>query len=540
MHCRVDAHLADTGRRNRVVDAGIVQGASGVVSMNASIMEQGQRERPAPMSRTILGGDPDDAFLAHESTEIVAGHPQHEGQVHVSTLQRGRQLEGGVGDDLGPDAGISPGEVGQGRGQQGGGEIVAGADPDTPRDFLGTEAVKRFLLQGQYPAGVIEQGLSLRRRTHGTGAAFEHRDAERVLQPADVHADGGLCQPDPVASAGETPRLDHRDEGMQQRGVKLLHGSLRAVQASRFFIITIKMIRFHYAPIFPTVTMRRNTADREIDMTDWQLSQTFEHPSGQVRYGILGDGPPLVLMHGTPFSSYEWHRIAHILARSRRVYLYDMPGYGQSEKREGQDVSLAMQTVVFVALLAHWGLERPEVLAHDFGGTISLRAHLLKGVDYKRLLLVNPVAARPVGSPFVRHIREHEAAFAGVPDYLQRAIVSAYIRTAIVREMPDEELEPYVAPWTGETGKPAIYRQVAQMDEKYTDEIKPELGRMRCPVSLLWGEDDGWIPLENAEYLARALNAERFRLVPRAGHLVQEDAPEAIVGEACAFFDLRG
>lgn len=273
-------------------------------------------------------------------------------------------------------------------------------------------------------------------------------------------------------------------------------------------------------------------------MADWQLSRTFHHAGGRVRYEILGDGPPLILMHGTPFSSYEWHRIAPILARSRRIYLYDMPGYGQSEKRAGQDVSLGAQTTVFAALVEHWGLERPQVLAHDFGGAISLRAHLLNELDYERLLLVNPVAARPVGSPFVQHVREHEAAFAGVPDYLQRAMVAAYVRTAIERAIPDDELEPYIAPWTGSAGKPAIYRQIAQMDTKYTDEIEPYLGQMRCPVSLLWGEDDAWIPPANAEYLAQNLRVERFHRVANSGHLVQEDAPEAIVAEACAFFEL--
>ncbi len=273
-------------------------------------------------------------------------------------------------------------------------------------------------------------------------------------------------------------------------------------------------------------------------MSDWHLSQTFRYAGDRVRHDAFGEGLPLVLMHGTPFSSYVWHRIAPILARSRRVYVYDMPGYGASEKREGQDVSLEAQTELFAALLEYWGLSEPDILAHDFGGTVSLRAHLLKGIDYRRLLLVNPVATRPVGSPFVQHVREHQDAFAGVPDYLQRAIVSAYVRTAIERTMPEEELEPYVAPWTGEDGKPAIYRQVAQMDTKYTDEIEPCFGQMRCPVVLLWGENDRWIPLANAQYLARELGVQRLRMVPNSGHLVQEDAPEAILAEAYAFFDL--
>ena len=64
---------------------------------------------------------------------------------------------------------------------------------------------------------------------------------------------------------------------------------------------------------------------------------------------------------------------------------------------------------------------------------LELRAHLLDGCDYARLLMFDAVAIRPWGSPFVQHVRQHEAAFAGVPEYLQRAILAAYIRGAIAR-----------------------------------------------------------------------------------------------------------
>jgi pimeloyl-ACP methyl ester carboxylesterase len=271
-------------------------------------------------------------------------------------------------------------------------------------------------------------------------------------------------------------------------------------------------------------------------MHGWTLTRSFDFHGDTVRYDILGEGPPLVLVHGTPFWSYEWRRIAAAIAPTHRVHAYDMLGYGQSLKRRGQDVSLGVQNRVFTALLDHWRLKRPAVVAHDFGGATALRAHLLDHRDYEKLLLVDPVAIRPWGSPFVQHVREHEAAFAGVPSYLQEAIVRAYLRTAMHRRLLDGELAPYVAPWLGEDGQPALYRQIAQMDLKYTDEIEPFLGNIRCPVSILWGEEDGWIPVEHGRRLHEMIAGSTFRTVPEAGHLVQEDAPEAIVAAILRFF----
>ncbi|MEX5727438.1 pimeloyl-ACP methyl ester carboxylesterase [Rhodovulum iodosum] len=250
---------------------------------------------------------------------------------------------------------------------------------------------------------------------------------------------------------------------------------------------------------------------------------------------VMGEGPPLVLIHGTPFSSHVWHRIAPVLAVRHRVYLYDLLGYGASAKPAG-DVSLGVQNGVLAALFAHWQLDAPGVIAHDFGGATALRAHLLDGLDYDRLLLIDPVALRPWGSAFVAHVKRHEAAFAGVPDYMQRALLAAYIRTSSHAGLTDAALDPYIAPWLGAEGQPAFYRQIAQMDMAYTDEVEPGYPGLRCPVRLIWGQEDQWIPLAAGERLAAMLPGCRLVRVPGAGHLVQEDAPEAILAEALDMF----
>jgi pimeloyl-ACP methyl ester carboxylesterase len=269
----------------------------------------------------------------------------------------------------------------------------------------------------------------------------------------------------------------------------------------------------------------------------WSLQQRFDYKGQSIAFDVFGAGEPLVLVHGTPFSSYVWRRIARALAPRYEVHLYDLLGYGQSEKRVGQDVSLGVPNEVFAALLDHWQLSLPQVIAHDFGGATAIRAHLLNGCDYRKLLLIDPVAIRPWGSPFVQHVRAHEDAFAGMPGYLQDAILRAYIRGAVQPPMTDAQLDPYLAPWQGEVGQPAFYRQIAQMDLRYTDEVEARIGAIRCPIMLLWGEEDAWLPLAQGRRLASMLPDCTFRTVPEAGHLVPEDAPEAITAAALTFFD---
>jgi pimeloyl-ACP methyl ester carboxylesterase len=269
----------------------------------------------------------------------------------------------------------------------------------------------------------------------------------------------------------------------------------------------------------------------------WSLPETFTFEGHAVRYGILGSGDkaPIVLVHGTPFSSVVWRRIAPHLTGHRQVFYFDLLGYGRSQMGASLDVSLAVQGRLFAALLKHWRLARPDVVAHDFGGCTVLRGYLLHGCEYRSLTLIDPVALAPWGSPFVRHVREHEAAFAGLPPYIHAAIVPAYIAGAAFRPLSAQALQLYVDPWLSECGQAAFYHQIAQMDQRYTDEIESRYGEIRCPVTILWGQEDGWIPVERARELASRIPDSTLRCVPDAGHLVQEDAPEAIVAALLGF-----
>jgi pimeloyl-ACP methyl ester carboxylesterase len=243
----------------------------------------------------------------------------------------------------------------------------------------------------------------------------------------------------------------------------------------------------------------------------------------------------LVLLHGTPFSSIVWRRIAPLLAEHRQVFYFDLLGYGRSEMREGQDVSLGIQNHVFAALLDHWAVIEPDVVAHDFGGATALRAHLLNHRPYRSLTLIDPVALAPWGSAFVRHVRDHEQAFAGLPPYIHAAILPAYIAGAAHRPLSSDDMRLYAEPWQSEAGQSAFYRQIAQMDQRHTDEVEPLYGQIRCPVSILWGQEDAWIPVERGRILADRIPQAHLRVVPNAGHLMQDDAPEAIISDLLTF-----
>ncbi|MEM6467509.1 MAG: alpha/beta hydrolase [Pseudomonadota bacterium] len=269
----------------------------------------------------------------------------------------------------------------------------------------------------------------------------------------------------------------------------------------------------------------------------WHPHNTVSSPAGQIAWGCAGSGPPLVLAHGWPWSSYSWHRVIPSLARSFHVHWYDMPGYGRSAMHEAHATGLDIQGEIFALLLSEWNLERPHVLAHDFGGAATLRAHLLHECDYASYLLMNVVAMRPWGSDVFDHMKRHRNAFSILPQHIHEAIVRAYIGGALARDLITEDIEALVAPWLSDAGRVSFYRQFAQADERFTAEIEPMFGSLRCPALILWGEEDPWIPLERGQALAAAMPKAGFKTLPEAGHLPQLEVPEKVLETALSFFD---
>lgn len=258
------------------------------------------------------------------------------------------------------------------------------------------------------------------------------------------------------------------------------------------------------------------------------LSEEFSWRGRTVRWGRAGRGPDVVFCHGTPWSSELWRPIAEALAPDFTIHLWDMPGYGRSSKEPQHRVSLDVQGELFGDLLSYWDLAAPHVVAHDFGGAVALRAHLLHDARYESLALVDVVALRPWGSDFFRLVGEHPDVFARLPRAVHEGGLRAYISGASRSGLTPAALDSLIAPWSDEVGQAAFYRQIEQADEAYTDEIESRYPTVDIPTLVVWGRDDTWIPVDRAHRLRELIPGARLQVIEEAGHLIQLDQPEAL------------
>ncbi|MHB2263844.1 alpha/beta fold hydrolase [Aliihoeflea sp. PC F10.4] len=270
----------------------------------------------------------------------------------------------------------------------------------------------------------------------------------------------------------------------------------------------------------------------------WNVDQTANTSKGEVAWGRAGEGPALVLAHGWPWSSYSWHRVIEALGRSFTVHWYDMPGYGASSKDADRSTALDAQGELLVEMIDLWQLDAPSVVAHDVGGAVALRAHLLHDANFERLVLMNVVALSPWGSDFFDLVSANTDVFARLPVHIHRAVVGAYIKGALVNELEGEDFERLCAPWLDDAGRRSFYAQFAQADERLTDEFEDRLNDIRCPVAILWGEDDPWIPVSRGRELHDRIERSTFRQMKGLGHLPQLENPQYVADELLAALDV--
>jgi len=257
----------------------------------------------------------------------------------------------------------------------------------------------------------------------------------------------------------------------------------------------------------------------EVPVTTWVLGPDPE----------LSDGD-LVICHGTPWSAALWTELSTALSARWRVHLWDMPGYGRSSRDPSAALDLRTQSFRLARLLEHWGLQRPRVLAHDIGGAVALGAHLRHGAEYEALMLWDVVTLDPWGSPFFRLVAEHSEVFAALPPALHEALVREYVRGAAGSSLEGEEVDGLVGPWIGGAEERAsFYRQIAALRPEDTRDLVDTLDRVRTPVSIGWGAEDPWIPVDQARRLAEALPGEvPVTILSGIGHLVPLEAPDAL------------
>jgi pimeloyl-ACP methyl ester carboxylesterase len=249
---------------------------------------------------------------------------------------------------------------------------------------------------------------------------------------------------------------------------------------------------------------------------------------GELAYVEIGEGPPVVLLHGFPTSSFLWRDLIPVLSVGMRVVAPDLLGYGASDHPGGTDLSLVAQAGYVRELAASLGIERFAAVGHGLGGGVAQRLALDGGVD--ALVLIDSYAFDEWPSPGAREVRTIPQV---TPEAVE-ALMRGWLPDAVAkRAFTADEIDAYVRPWR--TDPEALIRAIAALNGHGLEDAERLLASLPGPTFVVWGEDDPFLPASLAERLGDALPGSMVALLPGCGHLVMEDAPDTVVGLVSQF-----
>lgn len=275
-----------------------------------------------------------------------------------------------------------------------------------------------------------------------------------------------------------------------------------------------------------------------IDIDEFSRGKKFIHVGdARVAYRDDGAGPPVLLLHGCPFSSFVWRNVIPQLSDSLRCIAPDLLGLGDTETSPDADWSLPAQVQMVLGLLDALGIERASVVGHDHGGAIAQLLAADHAVRVDRLVLCNAEAYDNWPSaderPLVRLTQMPVIGSAVLWAYgtrrVHRLLLSVGHATHDRAVLDDELIDGYIRANASDRHRRAktarfLAGQLDPANNRWTLTAVEGLRRFDHPTLLLWGAADPHFGPLWADRLRDDIpGVESVVLLPDTGHLLMEE-----------------
>jgi pimeloyl-ACP methyl ester carboxylesterase len=259
------------------------------------------------------------------------------------------------------------------------------------------------------------------------------------------------------------------------------------------------------------------------------LTPRFETVDGvRLRYVRAGDGPALVLLHGFASSIVTWRETLPALSRSHDVVALDFPGFGGSEIRPRLAPSAYPRLVT--GLMDRLGIPRASLVGNSLGGGVAVVVAATHPERVDRLVLIDSVAFNlaPEDRPWLLRVTRFEPVARAVEVLpIRRALVTLALRQLFHddRLVTRERVDEYVAPLLRPGAVAAAQALLASGDDLGLPGL---VAQVRVPTLVVWGRQDAWIPVAQADRFLAAIPGSRKVVIDGCGHLPQEERPSEV------------
>jgi len=282
-----------------------------------------------------------------------------------------------------------------------------------------------------------------------------------------------------------------------------------------------------------------------VPLAEWYApAETYRHRGQDIVYRRAGAGEALLVLHGFPSASWDFHKIWDALTARFEVIAPDMIGFGYSAKPKPYAYSLFDQADLMEGLLHSLGVDRLHILAHDYGDTV-VQEMLARARERSSYFDIASVALTNGGMFYdaIRQAPMQKALRAPLGRLLQHVMRPGRFKPAFAAIFGPEtrpspaELDAFWQLIVKNRGKRIMHPLIQYLGEReaYQERWSQALARAPAPLRLIYGPED---PISGETIAARyrevVANPDTVAL-DGIGHYPQIEAPEALIDAFDAF-----
>lgn len=264
-------------------------------------------------------------------------------------------------------------------------------------------------------------------------------------------------------------------------------------------------------------------------------SKFFRIRGMDLHYRIEGQGPPLVLLHGTGSMLQTWDNWTSLLKEHFRIIRFDLPGFGLTGPNPERDYSMGFYTSVLHELTDSLSLDSFFLAGNSLGGQIAWEYAIDHPNKVRKLVLLAPAGIKSKAkSTLVFKLAKYETLSTllqnfGTRFFVQKTLNDIYADPSRINT--EMATIYHVAALRSGNRRAFMDRLAAPLNENRVE----RLTELKMPVLLMWGDRDVLVPHTLAPRFQKLISNSELKIYPGVGHIPMEEIPDLSVNDVMDF-----
>lgn len=245
--------------------------------------------------------------------------------------------------------------------------------------------------------------------------------------------------------------------------------------------------------------------------------------------GTRGAGVPVVFIHGFPTSSHLWSDVVPLMPRGHRIVVLDLLGYGRSDRPLYRGVDIRAHAERIVELLDELHIRRACIAGHGIGGGIAQSLAIRHPERVSHLCLIDSVAFDrwPTLEARIARASLPLTQFAP-PEWLLGVVRRDMQRGYADHARAAHSMDLYLRAFKNADGRRALVSHIRALTSRETVKLGRQLGKIRAPTAIVWGEHDRVIPPSVGRRLQSMIPDATLDVLEDGRHFTPEELPRQV------------